>query len=52
MIERMPAPGSASNRNMTLNNWFPNGSWSSLIFESTAWTIRNDKTISRPSSRQ
>jgi hypothetical protein len=54
MVERMPTP--ASDRNITLNNWFPNDSWSSLAFEtqrlSTAQTIRNDKTISRPSSRQ
>jgi hypothetical protein len=54
MVERMPTPDSA--RNITLNNWFPNYAWSSITLKtqrlSTAWTIRNDKTISRPSSRQ
>lgn len=42
-------------KNITINNWFPNDSWSSLIFEtqrlSTAQTIKNDKTISSPSTR-
>jgi hypothetical protein len=56
MVERMPTPASDLDRNITLNNWFPNDSWSSLTFKtqtlSTAQTIRNDKTISRPSSRQ
>jgi hypothetical protein len=53
MVERIPAPASAGN--ITLNIWFPNDAWCSLIFKtqglSTARTIRNDKTISRPSSR-
>jgi hypothetical protein len=53
MVERRPAPASA--RHITLNNWFPKHYWSSPIFEtqrlSTARTVKNGKTISRPSSR-
>ena len=53
--KRMPVPAVASDRNITLHNWFPNDSWSSLIFQTHRWStahkIRKNKTIWRPSSR-